>query len=91
MTLEELQSEINTLIDAEDGAGLERFVIDHFKEFPEDMQGQILFAFLRETLERVEGEQEIEKIQKEGMEAIKKIAALKAVLQLSTAENSSAE
>jgi hypothetical protein len=82
MTLEELREKINPFIDQEDEQGLERFVIEHFKEFPEDIQGKVLAAFVEEAVDKREGESSIEKLQKEGMEAMTKISALKAVLSL---------
>lgn len=83
MTFEELRNEIMKMIDeGADEASVEKYVIDHFKEFPEYMQGQILLAFVEDTLNKQEGEEVIGTIQKEGQEALNKIVALKAVLQL---------
>ena len=82
MTFEELKEKINVLIDQGDSAALERFVIDHFQEFPKEIQGGLRAAFLEDSIDKQRGEAAIEQLQKEGMEAMQKIAALKAVLEL---------
>ncbi len=84
MTFEELQQHISVLIDQDDEAVLRRFIVDHFKEFPRDIQGKLLATFLEETIDAQKGEEKIEALQREGIEAGNKISALMSVLSLPT-------
>ncbi len=61
------------LVEAGDEKAFERFVLDHFTEFPEDVQGKLLLNFYTETVEKQAGEAVIADIQKEGLDAIAKI------------------
>jgi hypothetical protein len=73
MNQEELLSEMERLVEAGDEKAFERFVLDHFTEFPEDVQGKLLLNFYTETVEKQAGEAVIADIQKEGLDAIAKI------------------
>ena len=66
-----LRAELERLIDAGDTGALKKFATDHFTEFPENVQGQLLMGFLQETLDGAE-------LQKEGIDAIQKLEALNA-------------
>ena len=80
MTSEELLAEMERLVEAGDKQALERFALDHFIEFPEDVQGKILSGFLSETLEAEGSEAEIAGIQKEGLETMKELEEIKALI-----------
>ena len=73
MTPQELLIEMERLVEAGDEKAIERYMLDHFEEFPEDVQGKLLLGFYTEALESQAGEAEIAKIQKEGLDAIKTI------------------
>ena len=75
-----LKAELVRLMEAGDEKALERFALDHFTEFPKDVQGDILLSFVSETLEKQAGQTKIADLQKRGIEALEKLAALKAAL-----------
>lgn len=74
MTQQELLAEMERLYEAGDSKALEAFAIEHFKEFPEEVQGKILFSFFSETLEREAGNAQIANIQKQGLDALEKFS-----------------
>ena len=50
------------------------FLIEHIKEFPEDVQKKIMFAFFDAALDKkIESETQKAQIQKEGMDYLEKI------------------
>ena len=78
MTREELLAHMEKLAEAGDDKAFEAFVLEHFKEFPEEIQGKILFGFFSETLEKQAGEAAIAQVQKEGLEALEELEKIKA-------------
>ena len=78
MTDDELRSQINSLIEIADENAIDRFLLEHFTEFPEDMQKKALFSFYADALEE---EANIANLQKEGLETIEKLEAIKTSLQ----------
>lgn len=82
MDYSDLKKEIEKLLDAGDEQRLREYLTEHFEDLPEEVQGKVLLAFYSEAIEKQAGDVAIEKIQKEGMEAMTKISALKAVLSL---------
>ncbi len=78
MTREETLAKIDELIaSGADEKALERFVIDHFKELPEDIQGKVLLSFYSESIAQEADEARIAKLQEEGVDALDKLAAMK--------------
>ena len=65
------------LLEAGDMKALEAYTLEHFTELPEDVQGKVLMGFYRETLEKQAGEAQIMQLQKQGIDAIEKIEAMK--------------
>ncbi len=49
MEQEKLLQELGTLLKAGDKEKTEDFLVEHFKEFPEEMQREIVFTFLGEA------------------------------------------
>ncbi len=77
MTKEELLKEMEIILETKGEKALEAFVLEHFTELPEDVQGKALMSFYTEALEREAGDAQIAQIQKEGLDAMEKIAAMK--------------
>lgn len=78
MTLQQIREEISRLIDIGDEKALERFAIERFSEFPEDIQKKVFFAVYTDALRKRAGKIEIEKLQTAGLDAMDKIEAFKA-------------
>ena len=74
MTQQELLAEMERLQETGDPKALETFALEHFKEFPEEVQGKLLFSFFSETLEREAGNAQIADIQKQGLDALEKFS-----------------
>jgi hypothetical protein len=74
----ELLAEMERLAGAGDEKAFEAFALEHFKEFPEEVQGKILFGFYQETLEKPAGDAITADIQKQGLDALEKIEEIKA-------------
>jgi hypothetical protein len=77
MTREELLAEMERLVEAGDEKAYETFVLEHFKEFPEEVQQKILMGFFTETLDRQTPADDIAEIQKQGIDALEKLQAIK--------------
>jgi hypothetical protein len=76
-TTEELQAEMERLLKAGDAKALEAYTLKHFTELPEEVQGKVLMGFFTEALETQAGEAQIAQLQRQGLDAIEKIEALK--------------
>ncbi len=77
MTNEELLMQMEGVLESGGEAALERYVIDHFEELPKELQGTVLFGFMRET---VEGSARITDIQEKGLTALDAIEKMRAEL-----------
>ncbi len=80
MTQQELLAEMERLLEKGDEKALEAFTLEHFKEFPEDVQGKLLLSFYTEALEKEAGEPGIADIQQQGLDALKGIDAIKSAI-----------
>ena len=74
MTREELLAHMEKLAEAGDTKALETFALEHFKEFPEEVQSKLLFSFFSETLEKEAGNARITDVQRQGLEALEKLS-----------------
>lgn len=81
-----LKAELARLIEAGDEKALEAFALEHFTEFPKDVQGDILLSFVSETLEKQAGQAQTSDLQQRGIAALEKLAALKAELPSESAK-----
>ena len=80
--LTELYTKLNALIETGDETAVRRFLIDHLKEFPEDLQKRIIFETFAEALDKkVEIETNIAQIKEEGVQAIKEIEKVEGKLK----------
>jgi hypothetical protein len=80
MTKEELLKEMERLFEAGDEKALEAFAIEHFKELPEDVQGKLLLSFYTQTVGASGGDSSVAQVQKEGMDALKKLDVIQTEL-----------
>ena len=51
-TLVELHNEFDSLMERGDESAARQFLVDHFSEFPEDTQAELIFALFEEALVR---------------------------------------
>lgn len=77
MTREELLAQMEKLAEAGDEKAYEAFVLEHFKEFPENVQGKVLFGFFSETLEKEAGTAATVQLQQQGIEALDELEKIK--------------
>ena len=77
MTREELLAAMEKLAEAGDEKAMEAFALEHFQEFPEDVQGKILFEFFGQALEREAGAAAIANLQQQGLEALDELQKVK--------------
>ncbi len=77
MTHEQLLAEIDKLADAGDEKALERFMIDHYEELPEEVQGKLLLGFYTESLQKEADEARVVELQKKGVEVLDALVAMK--------------
>lgn len=71
------REQVDKLIDAEDLPGVERYLIDHFNELPENLQGKLLVGWFEESAEKERGKVAIAKLQEEGLAALDKLEEIK--------------
>lgn len=76
-----LKRQLTELIEAGDAQALERFVLDHFTEFPEEMQGKLLATFYIEAIGTDSPDDAVRDLQEEGLALMDKLAALKKELE----------
>jgi hypothetical protein len=69
------------LVQEGDGKAVEAFILEHFTELPEEVQAKALMHFTEEALAASAVETDIAALRKEGMEALKELAAAKAALR----------
>ncbi len=77
MTQQQLMAEIDKLVDAGDEKAVERFMIDHYQELPEEVQGKLLLGFYAESLQKEADEARIMELQEQGVELLDALAAMK--------------
>lgn len=70
MTKEELLNKIDALINAGDEKAIEAFLLEHFKELPEDAQGTMLLSYVEKALAEQSGDAKIAELQDAAIEAI---------------------
>jgi len=84
MTQEQLLTEMEGLLEAGDTKALETYVLEHFTELPEDVQGKVLLGFYSEALENEAGTAQIAGIQREGLQALEDLESMKKEASAST-------
>lgn len=77
MERQELLAHLEKFAAAGDEKAFESFVIEHFEEFPEEVQGKLLFGFFSETVEKEAGNAAIAQLQQQGLEALDELAKIK--------------
>ena len=78
----ELYEEFLRLAEAGDENAARAFLTDRYKDFPEEMQEKVMFAFFSEAVTKRAAEIEgVTKIQQEGMEMLTKLIAEKKKLE----------
>ena len=81
-TFTELYDKLNVLIEAGDETAVRAFLIEHIKEFPEDLQKKIAFEFFSNALDKkVESATRNAQIQQEGLDAIGEIEKVESKLK----------
>ena len=58
-----------------------KFLVDHIKEFPEDVQASIMMLFFEEALSHANAELDIMDMQKQGLERLDFLKKTESVLQ----------
>lgn len=81
MTKDALHEAIDRLADAGDESAIEKFILEHFSELPEDLQKELLFSFYADALEKEASNAPITLLQVEGLAAIEKLETIKDSLQ----------
>lgn len=77
-----LYDEFRELTEKGDETNARQFLIDHFAEFPEDVQGDIVVAFFEEAITDTSKETEaLDKIREDTLEEVKAMEKLKRVLE----------
>lgn len=79
---EELTNEISKLADAGDTDALRQLILNRFADFDEDVQESLMLGAFSEEVEKHAEEDDIEWLQKQGLEALYKIKALRDVLEI---------
>jgi len=70
----DLYNKLNELIAAGDEAAARAFLVEHLKEFPEDVRKKIVFEFFAEAVDaKIDADSNKARIQKQGMAALKDI------------------
>ena len=69
--------EMERILETKGEKALEAFILEHFTELPESVQGKALMGFYAGALEREAETAQIAKVQKEGIEAIEILEAMK--------------
>jgi hypothetical protein len=78
MTKDELLKEMEHVLETQGEQALEKFTLEHFTELPEDVQGKVLLGYYSQAIEKEAGEAAIAELQKEGLEALEELEAIKA-------------
>jgi len=74
MSTTELYNKLMELVDAGDEQAAKDFLIEHIKEFPEDVRNKIIFEFFEDAVDQqIENSTNKAEIQKQGLEALKEI------------------
>jgi len=80
--ISQLYSRLTELVDAGDEVVVRKFLAEHIKEFPLDVQKKIAFEFFADALDTtVEREEKSSQIKSDGVEAIKNIEKLESNLK----------
>ncbi|MCC7436503.1 hypothetical protein IT402_01345 [Candidatus Nomurabacteria bacterium] len=77
MTQKELHEAFMVFVEKGDEEGARNFLVENINEFPENMRKEIAFAFF---VDAVEKDAAIAKVQKEGMEMMKSLDEVEAIL-----------
>lgn len=72
--IKSLYNKLTELVDAGDEGVVRAFLIEHLKEFPEDVQKKIAFEFFEDALDKkIESSEQVAQIQKQGLDSINEI------------------
>lgn len=71
-TRDELLHDMEALIEAGDTQAVEQYVVEHFKDLPKEVQGEVLMQFFSEA---VASEAGVAQIQERGLEALEALRA----------------
>ena len=75
---DKLKKQIEQLIERGDQKALETFVLEHFTELPEDIQGKVLLSLYTDAVEKEVSNGKVTELQKQGLEAIEHIRKIQA-------------
>ncbi|NQV13441.1 MAG: hypothetical protein HQ530_04020 [Parcubacteria group bacterium] len=80
---DELYKELKGLIAKGDEAKVKSFLVEHFEEFPKEMQDNLIMLFFEESLSKIVGgqDQAVADFQQQGLAAIKDMEATKKGLE----------
>lgn len=72
--ISDLYKTLTELIEAGDEQVVRDYILDHLKEFPEDVQKKIIFEFFDDAVDKsIEANTQKSQLQKEGLSAIAEI------------------
>lgn len=76
---DKLYEELQGLIAREDEAKVKDFLIEHFDEFPKEMQDKMIMLFFEESLDKITGgqDQAVADFQKQGLAMVKELENMK--------------
>ena len=77
----ELYRQLAEIFQKGDEPSVRQFLIDHIKEFPEDIQESILMLFFEEALGRANAQLDIIDMQKQGLERLDFLKKTESMLQ----------
>lgn len=76
-TIDEIRERIDQLVDAGDEKALAAYVLEHFEDLPEDVQGTTLLTYFQEALEMRAADVKIADMQEKALEALEALAEKK--------------
>ena len=77
MDEKQLFAEIDKLVDTGDQKALEKFLIDHYEDLPENMKGELLLSFYEESLQKEADEARVASMQQKGIAALEALSSMK--------------
>ena len=84
----ELYNQFLTFVEKSDEEGARKFLLDNFKDFPEDVQDKLTLIFFEEALHAEASLiKDRAEVQKEGLEVISQIEKAKKILEDKTKES----
>ncbi len=78
----QLYEEFLKIADSGDEAAAQKFLSDHLAEFPENVQEELIFAFMKDAyIKRGQAIEENAQLQQQGLKAIEEMVAEKKVIE----------